>query len=104
MRENVPSILAAEPPAEVVRSLASWRRTVVIGHVVPDADCLGGMFALAGAFADGDGRQAFVSLPESSLSKRLDFLWRGSELRLAGDCWRCISTASDMLQEPGLAA
>jgi phosphoesterase RecJ-like protein len=83
MLEAVPPHPAVSPPPEVLRSLESWRRIVVIGHVVPDADCLGSMFALAGAFHGGGGRLASVSLPEHSLSQRLTFLWRGCDLRLA---------------------
>ena len=69
------SSAAIAAPPEVLRQLDSWSRTVIIGHVVPDADCLGSMFALAAALPNGEDGTAVVSLPENSLSQRLTFLW-----------------------------
>ena len=82
MPEHAPHAAAAVPQ-EVLRELDAWNHVVLIGHVVPDADCLGSMFALAGALTDGGGRVATVSLPEHSLSQRLAFLWERSALRAA---------------------
>ena len=66
-------------PAELVGALESWKRTVVITHVTPDADALGSMLCLAAVFNNTGGRSATVSLPERSLSQRLAFLheWAG---------------------------
>jgi len=69
--------------AELIRTLESWKQTVVITHVTPDADALASMFALAKAFGDGDERSAKVSLPENSLSQRLAFLHEWANLPVA---------------------
>lgn len=69
--------------AELIRTLESWKQTVVIAHVTPDADALASMFSLAKAFGDGDGRSAKVSLPENSLSQRLAFLHEWANLPVA---------------------
>lgn len=78
-----PTKASALVPADVLTALALWKRVVLIGHVVPDADCLGAMFALAGAFGEADGRSVAVALPEHSVSQRLAFLWERSALRIA---------------------
>ncbi len=69
-----------EVPAELIRTLTSWKRTVVITHVTPDADALASMFALARACHDEAGHSATVSLPEHSLSQRLAFLHEWARL------------------------
>ncbi len=70
--------------ADLVGTLESWSRTVIIAHVTPDADALGSMFALAKVFGNGDdGRVATVSLPESSLSQRLGFLHEWAKVPVA---------------------
>ncbi len=60
-------------PDNLIPTLNSWRRPLVVGHVRPDADCLGAMFAVALTWPGDDGK-ASVSLPEGSLSRRLAFL------------------------------
>ena len=71
----------------MVRVLESWKRTVVITHVTPDADALGSMLCLAKVFGDGAGQSATVSLGEHSLSQRLAFLheWAGLEVATVED-------------------
>lgn len=63
---------APSPPAELIEALGGLSRPIVISHVVPDADAIGSMFAMALAWAS-DGCQPMVSLPEGSLSQRLAF-------------------------------
>jgi phosphoesterase RecJ-like protein len=60
-------------PAEVVSVVDRLRAPIVVAHVVPDADALGSMFAVAAAYAD-ESRRPRVALPEGSLSQRLAFL------------------------------
>lgn len=61
------------PPEEILGAIAGLRRVITVSHVVPDADALGSMYAVAAAL-DGGGRHVAVSLPEGSLSQRLRFL------------------------------
>ncbi len=65
-------------PEGLLSTLESWRRPVVLGHLRPDADCLGAMYAVALSWP-ADGEPARVSLPEGSISRRLRFLadWAG---------------------------
>ncbi|MCP4593343.1 MAG: hypothetical protein GY842_21620 [bacterium] len=70
-------------PEELIRSIESWERPVIIAHVPPDADALGAMFAVARGFGS-TGATASVALPEASLSQRLAFLHEWAEPRIAG--------------------
>jgi len=73
----------SEPLAELIQTLDSWNRAVVIAHVTPDADALGAMFSLAKVFNTAGDRSAKVSLPENSLSQRLAFLHEWANLPVA---------------------
>lgn len=64
---------ATHVPAEVISTVERLRAPIVVAHVVPDADALGSMFAVAAAFADAS-RHPRVALPDGSLSQRLAFL------------------------------
>ncbi|MHC4063420.1 MAG: DHH family phosphoesterase [Planctomycetota bacterium] len=64
----------AELPAGLIEQIESMKRPIVVGHVVPDADCLGSMLAVAQTWPAGDEGGARVCLPEGSLSRRLAFL------------------------------
>ncbi|MFH0981502.1 MAG: bifunctional oligoribonuclease/PAP phosphatase NrnA [Planctomycetota bacterium] len=77
------SVPGCTVPTEVIETLESWQRTVVITHVTPDADALGSMCSLAKVFSEGGGRSAKVSLPENSLSQRLAFLYDRARLPVA---------------------
>jgi len=66
--------LAMNVPKELIEHLLAWRKVVVVGHVTPDADCLGAMIALAQGFAGPGRRDLRVALPPDSLSKRLAFM------------------------------
>ncbi len=73
-------------PEELISAVESLKRPLVIGHVRPDADCLGSMFAVAAGLKAAGG-ESHVSLPDGSLSRRLDFLadWAKPPLALADD-------------------
>ena len=75
-------IVRPEVPGEIVDAIGAMRSPVVISHVVPDADALGGMFGMARACASADCRPR-VSLPEGSLSQRLTFLLEMAEVTVA---------------------
>ena len=74
-------------PADLIATLESWRRPLVIGHVRPDADCLGSMCAIALTWPGHGRRVAPVSLPDGSLSQRLSFLidWVDGPIATAED-------------------
>ncbi len=59
---------------ELIEQLLAWRKIVLVGHVTPDADCLGAMIALAQGFAGPEPRDLRLALPPGSLSKRLAFM------------------------------
>ncbi len=71
-------------PGKLIETLSRWRRPVVIGHVRPDTDCLGAMFAVASTWPGAPGK-ARVSLPEGSVSRRLRFLTDWADMPLASD-------------------
>lgn len=58
------------------------RAPIMISHVVPDADALGSMFAMALAW-ESSGRETKVSLPDGSLSQRLAFLREWANVTVA---------------------
>ena len=64
----------ADVLAEVIQRIESMKRPIVVGHVVPDADCLASMLAVAETWPAGGGQRARVCLPDGSLSQRLAFL------------------------------
>ena len=66
------------PPADLLDTLSKWRRVVLVGHVTPDADCLGSMLAMARCWPSGDDQSAALSLP-GTVSSRLRFM-----IQLAG--------------------
>jgi phosphoesterase RecJ-like protein len=71
-----------EVPQEVVATLQGLRTPVLIAHVVPDADALGAMFAMARAWA-ADSCRPKVALPPDSLSQRLGYLFEQAEVNVA---------------------
>jgi phosphoesterase RecJ-like protein len=58
-------------PPELIDALSRAECPVVAGHINPDADALGAMFALTRAMP---GNRAAVALPDSRLSQRLRFI------------------------------
>ena len=69
-------------PAELLEALARFTKPVFIAHVVPDADALGSMFALARAWTS-DSCRPRVALPAGSLSQKLEFLVELAEVTVA---------------------
>lgn len=63
----------ASVPADLIPTLDTWDRPVVVGHVRPDADCFGSMLAMALCWPGANG-PSLVSLPPGSESRRLSFL------------------------------
>ncbi len=68
------------PLIEVIRSM---RAPIVLSHVVPDADALGSMLAMAAAWS-GPQCSPRVSVPAGSLSQRLSFLLDWAKAPVAG--------------------
>ncbi len=71
------------PAAELRAALESARHIALAGHVTPDADCLGSLGALFLALPEL-GKYPFVSLPQGSVSRRLEFLVQHSGAKPAG--------------------
>ena len=75
---------AVVAPETVIAAIEALDRPVVVGHVTPDADCLGSMLAVAKAWPAGDPRGARVCLPADSVSHRLQFLVEWADLPVVG--------------------
>ena len=71
-------------PAGVIETITRMRRPIMISHVVPDADALGSMFAMARAWTEPN-RQPIAALPDGSVSKRLAFMPEWAEIPIATD-------------------
>lgn len=69
-------------PAEVCEAIRSASRIALIGHVTPDADCLGSMAALYLALPEL-GKQPFAALPDGTVSRRLAYLVRHAGIKPA---------------------
>ncbi|MCH7592798.1 MAG: DHH family phosphoesterase [Planctomycetes bacterium] len=67
-------IVTPPVPEELLHAIKSMRAPIVISHVVPDADALGSMLALARSLTGELGKPK-VSLPDGSLSRRLTFMF-----------------------------
>ncbi|MFO0974125.1 MAG: bifunctional oligoribonuclease/PAP phosphatase NrnA [Phycisphaerae bacterium] len=61
------------PPAELLAALNDADRPIVLGHVTPDGDCLGSMFALA-LWLSEHGAAATAVVPGGALGKKLRFM------------------------------
>jgi phosphoesterase RecJ-like protein len=59
--------------SEVLSSIRECSRIALIGHVTPDADCLGSIGALWLALPEL-GKYPFVAMPSGSVSRKLEFL------------------------------
>ncbi|MBI1825623.1 MAG: DHH family phosphoesterase [Planctomycetes bacterium] len=64
---------ASSVPIDVITAIEASRSPIVISHIVPDADALGSMLAVALGWTD-KGRIVKASIPESSLSQKLTFM------------------------------
>jgi phosphoesterase RecJ-like protein len=72
------SPLNNQPGADFLSAIRKVRRPVIVGHVTPDADCLGSSLGLCMALR-GQGVEARLGLPEG-IAQRLSFM-----LDLAGE-------------------
>ena len=82
VKTDTGSVSTRAVPAEVVQAIKRMRSPVVISHVVPDADALGSMLAVARAWTTEDCRPK-VSLPDGSLSQRLAFMQEWADAPVA---------------------
>lgn len=76
-----PKPLAALP-AELTYAIRGATRVALIGHVTPDADCLGALGALSLALPEL-GKYPFVALPPGTVSRRLEYLLSQGGIRPA---------------------
>lgn len=74
-------VVPAVPP-DLPAALREARRIALIGHVTPDADCLGAMGALYLALPEL-GKHPFPALPHGTVSRRLEFLVRHAGMKPA---------------------
>ena len=70
---DIAAIAPVPPPQSLLDALRNLRRPLLIGHVTPDADCLGSALGLCMAMRDR-GIAAYFALPGSSAAKRLGFM------------------------------
>ena len=75
-------VAKTDVPHSVIEAIRRMREPIVIAHVVPDADALGSMLAVARAFRDGQCRPR-VALPPGSVSKRLTFMVEWAQVAIA---------------------
>ena len=71
-------------PTDLLEQLASLKRPVIVGHMVPDADCLAAMFSAALTWPIGREEPAAVCLPPGSVSQRLAFLVEWAAVPVVG--------------------
>ena len=71
-------------PGEVAAALEAASRILLVGHVTPDADCLGSMGAFKAAL-ERRGKTCFASLPGDSVNRRLAFLAEMAGMTAATD-------------------
>ncbi len=79
--------LTHTPPARLIQSLSGMSRMVCVGHVNPDADCLGSMLAIARAWSGNTNTETVIALRDDSLSSKLSFMteWAGAKLATVED-------------------
>ncbi|HKQ50324.1 MAG TPA: bifunctional oligoribonuclease/PAP phosphatase NrnA [Phycisphaerae bacterium] len=78
-----------QPTPEFLRQLTSVRRPLVVGHVTPDADCIGAALGVAGSLRE-HGIEAVVGLPADCVAQRLGFM-----LELAPTTPRSVEWSTD---------
>lgn len=61
------------PTGEFLEAIRGVKRPILLGHVTPDADCLGAALGLATVMRE-NGTESFVGLPPEGVSERLSFL------------------------------
>ena len=74
MSERTESAQSPSPvPADVCEAIRAADRIALIGHVTPDADCMGVIGAMKLAL-EQMGKTACVSMPAGSVSRKLQFM------------------------------
>jgi phosphoesterase RecJ-like protein len=75
-------------PPDLLPALTADASLVIAGHVTPDADCLGSIFALAHGVTQATGRAVACALPAGCVAARLQFLvdWARPRLATTQDC------------------
>lgn len=61
------------PTHEFVKHLQTVRKPIIVGHVTPDADCIGSNFGLALAMRE-NGIDATVGLPTGCVANKISFM------------------------------
>jgi phosphoesterase RecJ-like protein len=69
----MPNAAESAGPAEVLAALRGAKRVALIGHVTPDADCLGAIGAMKLAL-EALGLASAPALPAGSVARKLQFL------------------------------
>lgn len=75
-------IVTPTVPDEVLSVIARMRAPIVVAHVVPDADALGSMLAVARTLR-GNACASKIALPVGSLSRRLTYMFEQAEVGVA---------------------
>lgn len=78
------AIVTPVVPREVLLAIKAMRTPIVVSHVVPDADALGSMLAIARSLTGGNCKPK-VSLPDGSLSRRLAFMFEQAGMAVASN-------------------
>lgn len=99
--ERMCPIVSTRVPQELCNALRCASTVLLVGHVTPDADCLGSMGALKLGL-EQLGKRCFASLPAGSVNRRLAFLTEVAKMPPASaeDMKRCdliavVDTAKD---------
>ncbi len=82
MTQSIDSPPTPVAPGRAIDAIRAMRAPIMVTHVVPDADALGAMLAMAVAWRSDSGEPK-VSLPEGSLSQRLSFLIDWAQVAVA---------------------
>ena len=75
-----------QPPAELLNSLKQAQSLVCVGHVSPDADCLGAALALTRAWSQSTKKTASIWVSEDSIPARLQFLFDIAQVPRTDGC------------------
>ena len=88
VQKNLPNS-DRRPTPDFMKEVTAVRRPLVVGHVTPDADCIGASLGLATSLRE-HGIEATVGLPADCVAKRLGFM-----LELAPSTPRAVEWSAD---------
>ncbi len=74
-----------DPSVQILDALTRAKSLVCVGHVSPDADCLGAALGLARAWSLHQNRDASVWVSEKSIPARLRFMFEIANVRNANE-------------------